>query len=75
MITVLLASALWAIPPVAAPTDQVLMRAWYVQNDTCRGASDEEMSDKACRWRDDTGKILSARGWEWSSRYGWRRTR
>lgn len=72
MLTILLASALWAIPPVATPTDQLLMRAWYAQNDVCRGSSEPT---PMCRWRDDTGKILSARGWEWSSRYGWRRVR
>lgn len=71
MLTVLLAGALWAIPAAATPTDQVLMRAWYAQNDVCRGGDDDRM----CRWRDDTGRILSARGWVWSSRYGWRRVR
>lgn len=70
--TVILASALWATPAAAPPIDVLLMRAWYVQNDTCRG--DPEPT-KACSWRDDTQRVLEARGWSWSSRYGWTRVR
>lgn len=70
MLTALLAATLWAIPPAAPTLDQVLMRAWYAQNDVCRGSS-EPSGEMMCRWRDDTGRLLAARGWEWSSRYGW----
>lgn len=69
MISALLATALWAVPATAQPADVLLMRAWYVQNDVCRG------DGRACDWRDDTQMVLERRGWEWSSRYGWRRVR
>jgi len=68
-LAMLFAAALWSTPPAAPPVDVLLMRAWYVQNDTCRG--DPEPT-KACRWRDDTQRVLESRGWSWSSRYGWR---
>lgn len=67
------ASGLWPIPTQAPAVDQVLMRAYYTQNEVCRGYDDAEHIDRACPWRDDTARMLRARGWEWSDRYGWRR--
>lgn len=73
MLTAILAASLWSIPAIAEPTDQLLMRAWYVQNDECRGGEGHE-SVLACRWRENTGRVLEARGWIWTSRYGWAST-
>jgi hypothetical protein len=74
MITTTLAAAasLWAIPPHVPQRDVLLMRAWYVQNDQCRGSYEPT---KACAWRDDTQRTLAARGWSWSSRWGWTKAR
>jgi hypothetical protein len=66
------AASFWQVPAHAQPVDVLLMRAWYVQNDTCRGSPEPT---PACRWREDTGRVLAARGWSWSSRYGWRRVK
>lgn len=73
IIAVLMSAGVWPIPVAAPVTDQVLMRAWYTQNEECRGGVELEQTDKACRWRTDTQRILAARGWEWTSRDGWRR--
>lgn len=70
MLTILAAAALnlWPIPATAAPFDQFLLRAYYVQDDACRGYSDEPHIRKACAWRDDSMRMLQARGWRWSDR-------
>jgi hypothetical protein len=66
------ASALWPIPAAATdPLDVLLMRAWYAQNEACRGDPNET---PACAWRDDTQYVLERHGWTWSSRYGWVRS-
>jgi hypothetical protein len=70
VITIFLsAAALWATPATASPIDAFLMRAWYAQNEICRG----DWRPEACAAREDTERMLRREGWTYDGK--WKRVR
>jgi hypothetical protein len=56
----------WCTPPGAGPDARYIMRAWYAQNDLCRGG-EGLVSRMACRDRRFSEALLTHMGWDGSS--------
>ncbi|MDB5701481.1 MAG: hypothetical protein JWL66_1680 [Sphingomonadales bacterium] len=54
------------IPSDAPAAESATMRAWYRQNDLCRGSSDSATINTMCPQRDQSEAILQKRGWCWA---------
>jgi hypothetical protein len=52
----------WCTPPGAGPDARYIMRAWYAQNDLCRGG-EGLVSRMACHDRTFSQALLEHMGW------------